>query len=1082
MLHTSGHNYSVGNPSSYSSSYNGYRRNFPGIVHDNVQHLLIIYANSWHANPYAYDSYRSIKSGMTSIVFTDSQGQVLDFSYLPPEKELLIGMRLTGITGAPKCFSRTPERDFDGYSETGVTALNLLPYALNNQISDLIYCRTQHIVKTDDFMVSDGCYPHRLFTQAETCSSHGFCNHDNTCHCICGYLTNNCSRVHVATMGQPWKRRYFSGSPLKVDIANNASGGKVALMLMQAGEHSCSGAAGSPLMTYAQRKQTKVTKWGLDIQDEEVEIAGAKLSVVNGQVTLPHSPNVPLVPGRYTLCFCNAEKVNDPGYSNCDQDCSFVHRNQTITIIDVPRLGPLADPGSGRVVRNVSATFRMHTAQRFHNTELTSLQNGDKLYLSKNCSTGPSTIDGATSTTLLTLKNRENAFRSLFFTLPNSLFTESYTVLSLCFTTKEMGPHPELRDFAELPDKMIVILKPILATGGIAVRTITGTAPDFIVHPAPGTGSWGADGGDLIYFRKECSGAIPHKISNTNFEFATKPLRTIKYDDPIIGPDCNTKTAIVVPCTIGASSVRPRSHLRRWCGLPADSTLDSETAWCPDSAMDYDELLGMYSDDIPFLGMGLGSSHNSAKHYTSNAYSQWLQLDAGSLIVVAAIQTQGHRYAEEWVKSYAIATSKDGSVFADYELNKALKIFSANFDRESVVTNSLDDVVHAQYVRIYPKSWNGWIAIRAGLLGCFIGVRIKLPDAPTLTSAGDNVRELKACFATRRSEGEQHVDYTLLDQKLHVLPEPSDPSRQLDVIRGGIFSMPWYFGANSKRGEAGDMIRITEHDCTDVVRLPAKMPSGPSGRMVLATDAVLLHDEIMQGRINELNAGVYRICYATKSSQGDSDSDWNILSTTLRISTSQRAPLLHVPPVVNLGEDIVVGWEANNDYDGRVSDALDWLGLYRLGECQQVDYYSDSRRSQEDRQLKVSTDLKYAESQNQCFIASESLPSGQSQGEVRFSTKQYRLTAGSYEVRYFMGDSLNGAGYVCRGMQQLEDEETYRICALEAKTTSSTIEIEGSFAEGTYQHLSAQEEIPQAAEQKLPGLETFCTGPECGDV
>merc|ERR1712196_368505 len=115
-----------------------------------------------------------------------------------------------------------------------------------------MFCKTEHNRLTDDFIISDGCYQHRQFTQAETCSSHGFCNHDTTCHCVCGYTVNNCSVVHVAKVGYPSKNRYFSGAPLNVNITNNATGGRVALVRQQVpGVTSCVGAGASPLNSYA---------------------------------------------------------------------------------------------------------------------------------------------------------------------------------------------------------------------------------------------------------------------------------------------------------------------------------------------------------------------------------------------------------------------------------------------------------------------------------------------------------------------------------------------------------------------------------------------------------------------------------------------------------------------------------------------------------------------------------------------------------------------------------------------------------------------------------------------------------------
>ena len=109
--------------------------------------------------------------------------------------------------------------------------------------------------------------------------------------------------------------------------------------------------------------------------------------------------------------------------------------------------------------------------------------------------------------------------------------------------------------------------------------------------------------------------------------------------------------------------------------------------------------------------------------------------------------------------------------------------------------------------------------MRAGLLGCFVGVKIKLSAEPPLRATGATARKLKACFASRRSEGKHLLDYMSLDEILEVVPEPSDPSRVIDVSRGEIFGIPWWITTgNSLVGQAGDVFVLKEDDCQDVVR------------------------------------------------------------------------------------------------------------------------------------------------------------------------------------------------------------------------------------------------------------------------
>lgn len=49
---------------------------------------------------------------------------------------------------------------------------------------------------------------------------------------------------------------------------------------------------------------------------------------------------------------------------------------------------------------------------------------------------------------------------------------------------------------------------------------------------------------------------------------------------------------------------------------------------------------------------------------------QWIQVDLGENTQVAGIKTQGCAKREEWVESFTISYSNDGTVFQTYEQNK----------------------------------------------------------------------------------------------------------------------------------------------------------------------------------------------------------------------------------------------------------------------------------------------------------------------------------------------------------------------------------------------------------------------------
>jgi len=668
-------------------------------------------------------------------------------------------------------------------------------------------------------------------------------------------------------------------------------------------------------------------------------------------------------------------------------------------------------------------------------------------------------------TSLIPLDHRDATYLSAFFTLPFTLHTEKVVVLKLCFATREMGNEPVLSDYTELGDTLTVIPRPHLGAY-TSVRSISGTSPDFTVLGAPHTGGWGIDAGDYIYFRDSCDGPIP-----TPQNFATVALRTVKYDDSVLGYLCNSSTAFPIPAALKASSVRGKlpnePAVEEWCGDVEMGHIGSATAWC-----------SAWTSALPKEPTELLLAASSLP---TNNVDPWLQMDAGSSVTVTAVQTQGRYDAPEWVKTFNLAISTDGETFAYIVENGDVIEFDANIDRDSVATNALPAPMHAQYVRIFPRSWHGqYISMRAGLLACFIGVRVMLPRAPALVSAGYSMRELMACYATRRSEGDNHDDYVPLLETLKIIPEPTDPEVVLELPRGEIFSIPWVHKGRSVPGAPGDIFVLSTEGCDDIAKSSVSIPFGPSGVVYLGQGGVVGRESIYGGQLNELNSGYYKFCYATKESLGDSNKDFSALSTTATIFVDSRAPVLHVAPDVVVGQDIVVGWEANNKLDGRVSHSEDWIGLYREGECVQVDYYNDVAKSTSDRS-DLESSYQLATSQNKCFIAASSLPEGLDKGEIRFSSTEYQHTAGVYELRYFLGDSTGGAGYVCRGVQQT-DSEAFKTCALEAKTKSSIVHVKNTFADGSYQHLSAQDKVPQAAEQELPGLETFCFGGECTDV
>ena len=61
-----------------------------------------------------------------------------------------------------------------------------------------------------------------------------------------------------------------------------------------------------------------------------------------------------------------------------------------------------------------------------------------------------------------------------------------------------------------------------------------------------------------------------------------------------------------------------------------------------------------------------------------------------------------------------------------YDLLVLLQIFDGNTDRHSIVYHQFTRPFTAVYVRIYPRTWYGWISMRAEIYGCS-GIELYLP-------------------------------------------------------------------------------------------------------------------------------------------------------------------------------------------------------------------------------------------------------------------------------------------------------------------------------------------------------------------
>lgn len=56
----------------------------------------------------------------------------------------------------------------------------------------------------------------------------------------------------------------------------------------------------------------------------------------------------------------------------------------------------------------------------------------------------------------------------------------------------------------------------------------------------------------------------------------------------------------------------------------------------------------------------------------------------------------------------------------------SFQIFTANYDRYTVVENMLEKPIVTRYLRIHPESWQSHISMRTEFLGCKKGIYLVL--------------------------------------------------------------------------------------------------------------------------------------------------------------------------------------------------------------------------------------------------------------------------------------------------------------------------------------------------------------------
>ena len=99
----------------------------------------------------------------------------------------------------------------------------------------------------------------------------------------------------------------------------------------------------------------------------------------------------------------------------------------------------------------------------------------------------------------------------------------------------------------------------------------------------------------------------------------------------------------------------------------------------------------------------------------SNEMGQWWQMNVGSARQIGGVVTQGRTGTSQYVNSYKVKVSSDGSTWADVDGGAT---FTADSAVDESVKTMFSSPVLGRYVRIVVQSWNSYNSLRAGVLFC----------------------------------------------------------------------------------------------------------------------------------------------------------------------------------------------------------------------------------------------------------------------------------------------------------------------------------------------------------------------------
>ncbi|CAH3013986.1 unnamed protein product, partial [Porites evermanni] len=160
--------------------------------------------------------------------------------------------------------------------------------------------------------------------------------------------------------------------------------------------------------------------------------------------------------------------------------------------------------------------------------------------------------------------------------------------------------------------------------------------------------------------------------------------------------------------------------------------------------------LGMESGSIPDNKITASSQISHAKNGRLNREGSWcastsdsnpyLEIDLQTFHIICAVSTQGDSLIDNWVKTYSLQISTDGTFWTNYNEFGKVKIFSGNDDRETEKTNIIHEGLLTRWLRFVAKRSHNKFCMRIELYG--------VKQKPDNLATGRNAYPHLACCST----------------------------------------------------------------------------------------------------------------------------------------------------------------------------------------------------------------------------------------------------------------------------------------------------------------------------------------------